>query len=391
MSLLVFPGGMPEALKAGLQARLLDQMVIGASSVVNDPARREYARWEVLPFVDDPLFAPSFLAVLARHQVDEVYVAHHLAWRQVRTILAAHAPGVRLVNPSPVSLLHEHHGLAQRRLAALTDPLPLPVPAPRPTLSDAERFALFTHAWHIFGHSDDDKLAALIQVARSVPPGDMVEIGTKVGRSAFVLGWLARRYDLGSVLCIDPWNQTTALAQSECSPVTRQQMQANNYNLYFEQFLSHMLTCLPGRVNYLRTTSDDALLSYGQAGAGGMLIETEELGSVRYRGQIGLLHVDGNHDFGYVTRDLHGWARRLTAGAWIVVDDYRWAYGDGPKRAADAFLTHNEDRCSCVFASGGALFIKLHETCSGRELDLGEPPSAPAQRLNKTSNAKIPA
>ena len=49
---------------------------------------------------------------------------------------------------------------------------------------------------------------AIVEIdALTAPPGDVVEIGSWWGRSAALLVWLARRYDIGPVLCVDPWDE----------------------------------------------------------------------------------------------------------------------------------------------------------------------------------------
>ena len=45
-------------------------------------------------------------------------------------------------------------------------------------------------------------------------------------------------------------------------------------------------------------------------------------------------------------------------GGWIVIDDYTWPFGDGPRRVGDEFLAANRDRISAAFVMGGALFIR---------------------------------
>ncbi|MFZ4541312.1 MAG: hypothetical protein ACOYNL_05815 [Rickettsiales bacterium] len=61
--ILLFPAGMPESLVqfkgngAGVKG-------VGASSLVNDPARLLYPSWAQLPYITDPNFETSFLQLV---------------------------------------------------------------------------------------------------------------------------------------------------------------------------------------------------------------------------------------------------------------------------------------------------------------------------------------
>ena len=108
-------------------------------------------------------------------------------------------------------------------------------------------------------------------------------------------------------------------------------------------------------VNYLRLPSVDAAVEYRRD----RMVETEAFGRTQYSGSIALLHIDGNHGYAEVQADMASWCDLVRPGGWIVMDDYAWAYGDGPRRATDAFLEQHAARISCAFFSGGALFIQL--------------------------------
>ena len=46
-------------------------------------------------------------------------------------------------------------------------------------------------------------------------------------------------------------------------------------------------------------------------------------------------------------------------GGWIIIDDYIWPYGDGPRRVGDEFLAAERERIDTAFVTGSALFIRL--------------------------------
>jgi len=357
MNLLVLPGGMPEALQFATEARLRGRRLVGASSLVNDPAVEEYDHWARLPLLNAVDFDQQLLSLIDSQAIDEIYVAHFLMWRHVHALLSECRSEVELVNAAPAALFQASHELFLRQMERLGSAPELHNGVGQEPLSEVERRALFLQAQRIFGHSDDEKILAMMEVVRSLPQGDLVEIGSKAGRSAFVLGWLARHYAIGNVLCVDPWNQADALRQTEIPDIARQQAIDNDYNIYFDQFIMNMLAFLPGTVNYLRCMSDDALPRY----LGNRAVHTPELGEVEYCGRIACLHVDGNHDFEFARRDIAYWSEQLLPGGWIIVDDYHWAFGDGAQRAADAFIAEQAERIYCAFDAGGALFLCMNK------------------------------
>ncbi|MGI4881565.1 MAG: class I SAM-dependent methyltransferase, partial [Janthinobacterium lividum] len=84
-------------------------------------------------------------------------------------------------------------------------------------------------------------------------------------------------------------------------------------------------------------------------------------GSTRYSGRIAVLHIDGNHAYENAKADVVGWTKLVTAGGWIVIDDYVWPWGDGPQRAGDELLAAHPEKIGCVFVMGTALFIQLRD------------------------------
>ncbi len=110
-----------------------------------------------------------------------------------------------------------------------------------------------------------------------------------------------------------------------------------------------------GRLNYIHGLSTDAFAQY----ASGAPVQTETFGRTAYEGAIGLLHIDGNHEYEQVAADARAWTPRVKPGGFIVFDDYDWDWGDGPRRVADAFVRDNAARVRATFLVGGALFVQL--------------------------------
>jgi hypothetical protein len=161
------------------------------------------------------------------------------------------------------------------------------------------------------GEADDEQLVAFIEAMRHAPAGDVVEIGSGGGRTAALLAWLARRFQVGAVLCRDEWREET-LADFEIAvaPVAE------------------------GRLNYLHGC--DAA-GYGP----GFAATTATFGETRYQGRIALLHLaTGAAEAGV-------WLPLVAPGGWIVTS------GDaGPVETP-------RERVCASFNAGGARFIQL--------------------------------
>ena len=71
-----------------------------------------------------------------------------------------------------------------------------------------------------------------------------------------------------------------------------------------------------------------------------------------------LLHIDGNHDAACAAQDVELWSPLVRPGGWVVIDDYCWRYGDGPKRAGDALLARWGPDVDRAFVAGDCLFVR---------------------------------
>ena len=84
-----------------------------------------------------------------------------------------------------------------------------------------------------------------------------------------------------------------------------------------------------------------------------------ELGKTKYGGQISILHIDGNHDFTQASADLETWSRWISPGGWLLVDDYEWAFSNGPKEATDAWVAKGGRTLKTSFIVDGTYFAQL--------------------------------
>jgi hypothetical protein len=351
-AVLVFPAGVSEGLAYKDRAKAQGLRVVGASSLEQDPAEGAYEAWERLPYVNDPAFDDAFAEVVRRQGVSAIHAPHFIIWKHLSERLAEIAPGVTLTRGlTPSENEQAYRSLAQR-VGAARAPCFWPAMPGKKALSPLERAGLVRLVDSIPGPCGEAKMVAVMEAMRHAPAGDVVEIGSWWGRSAALLVWLARRYDIGNVLCIDPWD-SEALRQGEAIPdAAGDAMDMDQALRIFELNLAPLAE---GRLNYLRARSAHVATLYGE----GLKVSTEAFGDTGYQGQIAFLHIDGNHAEPEVARDCELWTPHVAPGGWIVFDDYIWAFGDGPRRVADAFVAREQARIAATFQAGPALFVQL--------------------------------
>jgi hypothetical protein len=200
------------------------------------------------------------------------------------------------------------------RVAAVRPPCFWPAMAGKRPLSEIERAGLIRLADSIPGACSDEKMVAMMEAMRHAPAGDVIDIGSGCGRTAAVLVWLARRYAIGQVLCLDRWSdEGVADFEIDLAPLA-------------EGRLNHLPI---GAANY----------------EPGLTVTTRTFGETRYEGRAAMLHL------GLADADTASWTARVAPAGWIVFD--------GCADAADAFAAANAERICARFEAGGAAFIQL--------------------------------
>ncbi|MFN3808131.1 class I SAM-dependent methyltransferase [Asticcacaulis sp.] len=351
---LVFPAGQPDGLRFREEASLRGQTVVGASSLAFDPVRELYDDWAILPYVHEDGFESAFIALVRGHAIAEVYAPHEVIFGVVSRILNRYIPDVRLLGTSPLSAKErEYRRLHEKTHALINAPDWVVAGASaRPRPSGARLSGLLRTVDLIAGMTNDDKIAVVIELFRTLPQGDIVEIGSWWGRSAALFVLLAHHYDIGSVLCVDPWRAEN-LAQGV--DVLDKASEGVDADEAFSIFQTNLTPLANGRLNYIRAESVDGAKLYAASNA----VDSEAFGRTHYQGQIALLHIDGNHSFEHADADAKAWTPYVAPGGVIVFDDYVWAFGDGPKRVGDAFIAANAHRIEQCFVMGTALFVRL--------------------------------
>ena len=347
MATLIFPSTVVEAHAQARRLRAGGGRVIGAASVPPNHAADTFDAWARLPTIYDDEFAGALASLVATHNINQLIApsaAVHRALDRLREDGRLPCP---LVGHSPIRAAMNEWADRSQRARDATAWLEQYVGerVDRPWVNAVLSIPALMH-----GASSEDKLLGLCAAALSAPDGDFVEIGTSMGRSAAVLA-LAARNRGRSLLTVDPFDEGH-LVQHDVADSLNALMAEWSPKLVEEAFLAHLRLVTPGPFAHLREPSTAAAARYRNAAQ----FRTPGFDPVTARGCIALLHIDANHDFAAVDADWRAWSPHLTAGAWVVFDDYHWAHGDGPQRVGDgAYAATTQPGAFCM---GGALFFR---------------------------------
>ncbi|HWA60808.1 MAG TPA: class I SAM-dependent methyltransferase [Caulobacteraceae bacterium] len=351
-AVLVFPAGMPDGLAFRDRAKAMGLTVIGASSLEHDPAEGAYDGWEHLPYVSDPDFDRALAEVVRRHAVSAVHTPHYVVFKHLSERLGRIAPGARLTAGQSQLDNEKAYADLHARVAEHRQPAFWSAFAPKPALTTLERAGLVRLVSAVPGMCGEEKMHAIMETMRHAPAGDIVEIGSWCGRSASLFVLLSHRYELGKVLCVDPW-AAEALPQGD--DLLDRASADCDCDAALSMFETNLSPIALGRLNYVRARAADFAPAYGP----GLTITTDAFGTTAYAGRIAVLHIDGNHALEEAERDTALWTPHVVPGGWVIFDDYEWAFGDGPRQVADAFVARHAGRIAARFQAGAALFVQL--------------------------------
>ena len=333
-------------------ARARGEETICAASVERGEIAGARGDLHWLPPVYDDGFSENFLSLVAAHSIGRLFCPVASVHDFMARFLDAHHPAIELVGQSPIrQQVEQHHRLMARARRLL--PLVAHCADPAPSLSLLEVAGLLRQASQIYGESNDDKLAAMMGILASAPPGDVIEIGTLMGRSAFVLLYLAWRYRIGPVLTVDPWMADNAVQRR--SPQALQALVDEwDFEVMSEGFFVNMIPLRANDHSHLRLPSEEAFALYAKDSARTYSADSK----IAYSGQIAAIHIDGNHDYDLVWKDCQLWLGKMLPGSWLILDDYVWAHGDGPYRVGNDLLLEQGERIARAFVCGKALFVQ---------------------------------
>lgn len=350
-ALLVFPSSMSDALPFIEQAHSFGVTVFGASSLTHDPNASRCDFWQRLPPVGEADFAERLRDVVVTHGIDRIFCPNNVVHAVINTLIRDGSITAKLLALPFHQEIERYNSLESRAEAALRLAKSICDDAGLPTLVNVAAWLKFTDT--IMGQSGEAKLAALIGAMASAPLGDVVEIGAYFGKSAAWLTLIAHDLDIGKVLAIDPWTSGEAVQLD--APIHVQKLSEGNYWETVAQACAiNLLPIARGRFNFLRMPATQALPYYESGN-----VQSSAFGVTPLSGRIALLHIDGNHDYQSVLADVALWAPKLAPGGWLILDDYCWPHGDGPRRVGNAFLAEMSKNIAQAFVVDGALFIKL--------------------------------
>lgn len=350
---LVFPAVNQMAVEYLRAARYRGEPVVCAASMASDEIGAEFGALHRIPSIYDDDFVQCFLALVKEQSIGRLFCPVASVHDFMRRFIASYRLDIELIGQSPIRQQVEQHRQLMNRAKRLL-PLVELCAENASSLSLLEVAGVLRQASLIYGESNDDKLAAIMGIFAGAPKGDVVEIGSLMGRSAFVLLYLAWRYRIGPVLTIDPWQQDAAIQRD--SPNEFQTLVDEwDFDVLSEGFIVNMIPFCANDHAHIRQASENAFKVYGK----GETILSSMGERVDYSGKIAVIHIDGNHDYDCVKKDCELWLDRMLPESWLILDDYIWAHGDGPYRAGNELLRDQPDRIERVFVCGKALFVKF--------------------------------
>lgn len=351
---LVFPATHPDGQKYLEAAWDRDENVIAASSEGNTELAGETGELVMLPYVHEQTFPGLFLDLIKQRNITRVYAPVAAVYSWLDRFISENDLAIRLTGDSPIKREMKRFNRLMGKVAnyrSFIDECAGGVS----DLGDLEIAAVFRMASNIYGESNEHKIAAMMAIFSSAPRGDVIEIGALVGKSASVLSWLARRYQTGNVLVIDPW-QSEAARQYDSPDTVRVDMVGEwEYEMLPQDFVINTLPIGLGNFNYLCQESAKGFEMFRQNRSA----VSSVFGQVDYQGRIAVIHIDGNHDYAQVKQDCELWLPLLVGDGWLILDDYVWAHGDGPHRVGDALLEWRAQDIERAFVCGKALFVKF--------------------------------
>ena len=350
-ALLVFPSSTSEALAFIEQARIFGVTVVGASSLPQDPHAAYCDIWLRLPRIDAAGFAESLGAVLTTYGIDGIFCSNNVVHGVVNSLIDEGAITARLLALPFHREIELYRDLERRAEFALS--LARSISDEARSVPQHNVAALLHYTDAITGQSGEAKLAALLGAMACAPHGDVIEIGAYFGKSAAWLTLLAQKLKTGNVLAIDPFRPADAVQYD--APIHVQRLSEGDYwETVAQAFVINLNPIANGGLNLLRMPANQAV-PYYESGS----VCSNAFGVTSYSGRISLLHIDGNHDYRAVAEDVALWAPKIALGGWLVLDDYCWPHGDGPRRVGDVFLAERLNSITQTFVVDGALFIKI--------------------------------
>jgi len=350
---LVFPAVNQAAVDYLTDAKERGELVMAAASAFGVGISETNVQLLRLPMIYDPKFESELNSLILSHGITRVFCPVAAVHDFMSKRIALGEFPLTLIGKSPIQRQVEQHRALMERARELQGFSSVFAEEGKCS-TELEVASLLKHGGQIYGESNDDKLAAMVGIFASAPKGDVVEIGSLMGRSAFVLQFLSALHDIGPLLTVDPWQADNAI-QHDSPQQFQSLVDVWDFEVLAQGFAVNVLPYGIGRHAHLRMASEQGYDVYAAV----QPIEGVSGSPIAYSGKIAVLHIDGNHDFAQVARDVEMWVPHLVQGGWLILDDYLWAHGDGPHREGDRLLQELADRIERAFVCGKALFLRF--------------------------------
>lgn len=156
---------------------------------------------------------------------------------------------------------------------------------------------------------DQQLFRAILADQADGPPGDVVEIGTYLGKSAVLIGEYVRPVE--RFVAVDLFGRTDLLAGAEAN---RREVDKSYKSLTRSRFEENYLSRHPA-------------LPYVVEGPSSWVVDHVEPGSVRF------CHIDASHLYEHVRTDVQNARTMLRPGGVVVFDDWRTEHTPGVSAA----------------------------------------------------------
>ncbi|MBN3146352.1 class I SAM-dependent methyltransferase [Pectobacterium brasiliense] len=352
LNFLVFPSNMPESKVFSNFASSIGGNIVHASSENKIDSNTQY-----LPYITDESFPSEFEDMLRNNNINYVYSPHHVVWHYLNKLKETISYDYSVCDLPPLDSVFNNVKEACLWAKETKEEISKNNQCNSIlTLKENEYANLYIKYNDIPGQSDNVKLRALCSIFTDTPKGDVVEIGSFLGRSGFALSWLAQQYEIGNVICVDPWEGELSGDQGNDDKVllVNESRDQVNWDSVFSGFLAYN----SGQKNltYIRAVSEAAVSEYSASTKRGEICNND-FGCIKIDGNISLLHIDGNHKYEEAKKDVDNWFPLVKSGGWVLIDDYDWAFGEGPKKVGDELI--NNHRVAHHFIEGDTLYIKI--------------------------------
>lgn len=356
-TVLVIPSSIESSLPLLEAAHKQGWKVIGASADRKDPNADFFDFWFQLPFIHTSEFPSALEELVERFNITKIWTSHAPTFLFLNSNKNLLPLGTALVQSAPYQMQADLVSAAlkavDRQQAEISFRAGMPSQYPPSFVA-----SLMTNAGNLFGECREEKGLGFCAALADAPKGDIVEIGSFFGKSAYLLNRISAWNSLGATIVVDPWRLEESI-QRDSPKLIQNLSNVWDWDLVFQGFLITTAASSAGTAfNYIRLPSEQAWVLYCR----NRIISSREFGNTTTSGEITLLHIDGNHDKSKVNQDFGLWSQRLADGGWIVFDDYEWSSGDGPRIVADNARKALGDRVTREFVSGGALFLKVTGT-----------------------------